>query len=135
MNLPKYIPGLTVIVREEPKNNDEPILYPEGIGMFVIANAFIDHEEWHYQDYDGKTQVHESEIVGVINNGYFVASERFNGVVEAPEQNPDIQKEVEQYLEEDAEEKAFITEQLEKHLKTKKSKKIEVKDGNSEIDS
>lgn len=127
MNLPKYIPGLTVVVKDESEE-----IYPEGFGMFVISDAFLEHEEWHYQNYDGKIQIHEHEIVGVINQGYYVAAERFNGVEEAPEHNPDIQKDMEEMLEHSPEEEAFIKEQFEKHQAEKKKKKIEVKDGNEQ---
>lgn len=121
MNLPKYVPGLVAVVQET-----TPTIYPEGTGMFVIANGFIDHEEWHYQDYDGKVQVHESEIVGIVNNGFYVAADRFNGVKEAPNRAPEVEEFEEMMKEEPQEVKDFIA----KH--SKKVTKIEVKDGDAE---
>lgn len=124
MNLPKYIPGLIVVANDEKRE-----FYPEGFGMFVIANAFIDHEEWHYENYDGKIQFHESEIVAVINNGYYVASDRFKGVEMAPERAPEVTDELESMMSEPTpEEEAFIKKHS-KRTGAKKSKKIEVKDG------
>lgn len=133
MNLPKYVPGLVVVVKEADKLETEQKIYPEDFGMFVIAEAFLDHEEWHYTNYDRSVQVHESEIAGIINNGYYVEADRFNGPVPAPEHDPGVDA-LEELMKQDAAEDAFIKKAQAKHLKElkKKGKKIEVKDGNEE---
>lgn len=133
MNLPKYIPGLTVVARESDEVAENKRIYPEGFGMFVIADAFLEHEEWHYQNYNGEIQFHEHEIVGVINQGYYVPAEKFNGVQEAPEYNAEAKSAFDKMLETDAEEEQFIKKTLKEHLadqkkKAKKTKKIKVTD-------
>ena len=132
MNLPKYIPGLILVANDEKKN-----VFPDGVGMFVVASAFMEHEEWHYSNYDDSIQMHENEIIAVINQGYYIPAEKFNGVQEAPEYDEDAKKAFEEMLKIDAEEEAFIKESLKDHLadqakKAKKTKKIKVEDGDAE---
>lgn len=120
---------MTVIINEDEhvptqENPEVPMqTYPEKIGMFVIAEAFIDHEEWHYTNYDRSIQMHEHEIAGVVNSGVFVPSKRFNGVepIEVVEKR---QKEAEADFipQPSKEESKFIKDEFDKHQKELKKK-------------
>lgn len=117
---------MTVIINEdEPTKKEQLLTYPEKIGMFVIAEAFIDHEEWHYTNYDRSIQMHEHEIQGVINSGIFVPQDRFHGVEEASvvEKRQKEEAEKQDFVPEPTKEEAkFIKEQFDKHQKELKAK-------------